>query len=67
MNPDFRAYGALPYQQHQLAQHELDALKRVVDYTLANEADHYQEYVDNGGNPTDHVYSSAIILQEIVK
>ena len=67
MKPDFKPFGTIPYQQHQLSQHELDALKHVVDYTLANEADHYQEYVDNGGNPTDHVYSSAIILQEIVR
>ena len=67
MNPDFKPYATGRYEQHQLSQYELDALKKVVDYTLANEADHYAEYVDNGGNPTDHIYSSAIILQELVK
>jgi hypothetical protein len=67
MMDDFKPYATVWYEQHQLAQHELDALRNLVDYTLANEADHYQEFVSNGGNPTDHVYSSAIILQELVK
>lgn len=62
-----QVWGTGQYDRHELTAHELDALKQLVDYTLANEADHYQEYIDNGGNPTDHIYSSAIILQEIVK
>lgn len=63
---DFVVHATVFYEQHQLTEQELEALRRLVDYTLANEADHYEEYVDNGGNPTDHIYNNAIILQELI-
>ena len=66
MLDDFKPYATVWYEQHQLTEQELEALRRIVEYTLANEAEHYDEYVDNGGNPTDHIYNNAVLIQELL-
>lgn len=41
---------------------ELNALERVVQYTLMNEEISYEEWLEEGGNPNDHIYMCAVIL-----
>jgi hypothetical protein len=42
-----------------------EALQALVDYVLENERNHFTEYLEDGGNPDDHIYSKAIILNEL--
>jgi hypothetical protein len=46
---------------------ELDALERVVSYTLMNEEISYEEWVAEGGNPNDHIYRCAQALSDYVR
>lgn len=42
-----------------------EALQALVDYIFATERTHFLEYISEGGNPSDHIYSKAIILNEL--
>lgn len=41
---------------------ELNAVERLVQYTLMNEETSYEEWLEEGGNPNDHIYMAAITL-----
>ena len=45
---------------------ELVALEKVIAY-LAEEADDYEEYVERGGDPAQHIYSCIQTLDDYVK
>jgi hypothetical protein len=46
---------------------ELEALERVVQYTLMNEEISYEEWLEEGGNPNDHIYMAGITLDNYIK
>ena len=56
----------------QLEPSEIQDLINLVEYTIANESNSYEEYVSEGGNPEDHIYWSArrlltaLQLQEVM-
>jgi len=41
-----------------------EALKKVLEY-LAEEKDHYEQFVENNGEPTMHIYHSVLILKQL--
>jgi uncharacterized protein YecA (UPF0149 family) len=41
-------------------------LQRVVEYTLCNESVDYEEWVESGGKPEQHIYVSAKRLEDSV-
>lgn len=49
----------------QLNDKQVAALETIVDYILVNERTHFMEYVSEGGNPADHIYSKAVMLNEL--
>jgi hypothetical protein len=38
---------------------EVQDLVRLVEYTIANESNSYEEFVESGGEPENHIYWSA--------
>jgi hypothetical protein len=42
-----------------------EALQAIVDYVLEAEYSHFLDYLEEDGNPVDHIYSKAIILQNL--
>ena len=50
-----------------MSKQELDALERVISYTLVNEEISYEEWIAEGGNPDDHIYKCAEVLNDYVK
>lgn len=49
----------------QLTKTQAAALQALVDYTLANERISFLEYLEEGGNPEDHIYGKAIQLSSL--
>lgn len=41
-------------------------LRKVLEYVLKNEANHFNEWVANGGNPENHIYKSAYIVHKYI-
>ena len=41
-------------------------LRKVLAYVLENEANHFNEWCANGGNPDDHIYKNAYIVQNYI-
>jgi hypothetical protein len=48
-----------------LTTQEHEALQALVDYVLVNERESFMEYIKEGGNPEDHIYSKAVVLVEL--
>jgi hypothetical protein len=46
---------------------ELSALEAVVKYILDNEYISFCEWVDEGGEPSDHIYGKAMMLDDFVR
>lgn len=49
-----------------LNKEELDALERLVQYALVNEEISYEEWLEEDGNPNDHIYMCAVILNNFL-
>lgn len=45
---------------------ELTALKMVIDY-LAEEADDYEQFMEMGGNPKNHIFFYIQTLKDYIK
>lgn len=45
---------------------EVTALEAVIDY-LAEEADDYEQFVANGGDPSNHIYTHIETLKDYVR
>lgn len=43
----------------QLNASEIQDLIKLVQYTVENESTHYDEFVESGGKPNDHIYWTA--------
>ena len=41
-------------------------LRKVLEYVLENEANHFNEWVANDGNPENHIYKSAYLVHEYI-
>lgn len=51
----------------QLSASDIQDLIKLVDYTMQNESINYEEFVDSGGNPKDHIYWTVRRLQEAIQ
>lgn len=43
----------------QLNPSNIQDLIKLVQYTVSNESNHYEEFVESGGKPNDHIYWTA--------
>ena len=50
-----------------ISQEEVSALEVVVEYILGNEYISFCEWVDEGGEPSDHIYGKAMMLDDYVR
>ena len=41
-------------------------LRKVLEYVLENEVDHFDEWCAEGCNPDDHIYKSAYLVQTYI-
>jgi hypothetical protein len=51
----------------QLNASDIQDLIKLVDYTIQNESTNYEEFVDSGGQPKDHIYWTARRLQDAIQ
>lgn len=50
-----------------MSREEFMALCNVVEYLLDNEKTSFDEWIDGGGKPDDHVYCKAMKLDDYVR
>ena len=48
-----------------LTTQQQEALQALVDYVLVNERSHFMEHVEEGNPPENHIYTQAVILNEL--
>jgi hypothetical protein len=48
-----------------LTTQQQEALQALVDYVLVNERNHFMEHVEEGNPPENHIYTQAVILNEL--
>jgi hypothetical protein len=49
-----------------ISREEVDALEVVVAYLMGNEKISFDEWIAEGGNPNEHIYGKAVILNDYV-